>query len=115
MNTHRERGVQSFPLRWLAEGWLSPERLTLYLTVADEDADAVALYEWNIAACGAFHEVLGMVEVLLCNAMHTQLARWQQRRSQSSAWFDDPATGLTRRSIDDVMRARARGGSVFQS
>lgn len=96
------------PSRRLVEGWLSPERLAPYLTVTSNDTGAVALYEWNIAACGAFHEVLGMVEVLLRNAMHTQLTRWQERRGRSGAWFDDPATGLTQRSIDDVTTARAR-------
>ncbi|MGH3900006.1 MAG: hypothetical protein ACRDTA_17555 [Pseudonocardiaceae bacterium] len=56
------------PSRELVEGWLTPERLARYVAVAGDDTVAVELYEWNIAAAGAFYEVLGMVEVLLRNA-----------------------------------------------
>lgn len=96
------------PSRELVERWLTRERLARYVAAAGDDTAAVELYEWNIAASGAFYEVLGMVEVLLRNAMHTQLVQWQLRRGRSCAWFDDPTTGLTQRSIEDVTKARAR-------
>ncbi len=81
------------PSRELVEGWLTQERLARYVAVAGNDTAAVELYEWDITASGAFYEVLGMVEVLLRNAMHTQLVHWQLRRGRSCAWFDDPTTG----------------------
>lgn len=96
------------PSRELVESWLTPERLARYVAVSSDDTAAVELYEWNIVVSGAFYEVLGMVEVLLRNAMHTQLVHWQLRRGRSCAWFDDPTTGLHQRSIDDVTKARGR-------
>lgn len=57
--------------------WLSAERFDPYLRAAGGDgAAALALYEWNVAAAGAFHEMLGQFEVLLRNAMHDQLTAW---------------------------------------
>lgn len=89
--------------------WLSAERFDPYLRAAGGDgAAALALYEWNVAAAGAFHEMLGQFEVLLRNAMHDQLTAWHQRRGGTGAWFDDPRTGLSEIAVADVAKARSR-------
>jgi hypothetical protein len=55
---------------------LSPERIAPYLrATGDGDLDvAVRLYEWNLAISGALYEALGILEVVLRNALSTQLA-----------------------------------------
>lgn len=54
---------------------LSAERLAPYLrTMNGNLAEAVRLYEWNLAVSGAFYEALGIVEVVLRNALSEQLA-----------------------------------------
>lgn len=37
-------------------------------------AEAVRLYEWNVAVSGTFHEALNILEVVLRNALSEQLA-----------------------------------------
>lgn len=89
--------------------WLSAERFARYLRAAGGNgAAAIELYEWNVAASGAFHEVLGQLEVLLRNAMHDELTGWHRRRGHDGAWFDDPTIGLSSTAVADVAQARSR-------
>lgn len=89
--------------------WLSAERFARYLRAAGGNgAAAIELYEWNVAASGAFHEVLGQLEVLLRNAMHDALTSWHRRRGRDGAWFGDPAIGLSSAAVADVAKARSR-------
>lgn len=89
--------------------WLSAERLARYVQATGGDGTAAAqLYEWNVGAAGAFHEVLGQLEVLLRNAMHDRLTEWHARRGRTGLWFDDPEIGLTATAVADVVKARSR-------
>lgn len=88
--------------------WCSQERFRSYVQATSDQTAAVALYEWNIAISGAFHEVIGVVEILLRNAIHERLEDWHQRAGRSGAWFDHPAADLSSQAIADVAKARAR-------
>ncbi len=88
---------------------LSPERLGPYEQACGGDiVSAVALYEWNSAASAGFHEVLGLLEVVLRNALHDQLTAWHSHRHQASEWWDDPARILEARGRQDIADARSR-------
>lgn len=88
--------------------WCSVDRFRPYLAATSDHDAALALYEWNIAITGAFHEVLGVVEVLLRNTIHQQLAAWHRRAGRPGAWFDHPATDLSPQGVADVAKARSR-------
>jgi hypothetical protein len=103
----------SIPSSWPpvadVQRWLSAERFAPYLRSAGgNDTAAIELYEWNVAASGAFHEVLGQLEVLLRNAMHDELTRWHRRRGRTGSWFDDPSIRLSGTAVADVAKARSR-------
>ena len=54
---------------------LAPERLAPYRRATGGDLnEAVRLYEWNLAVSDALYEALGILEVVLRNALSTQLA-----------------------------------------
>lgn len=86
---------------------LSALRFRTYLVAAGGDVQcADRLYRWNIAASGAFYEVVGALEVPMRNAMHLQLTRWHQaHESDAGGWYDDPAGILNARSLDDIAAA----------
>jgi hypothetical protein len=53
----------------MAERWLSPARLSVYLEISGHDLPvALDLYAWNAALAGAVARDLGHIEVLLRNA-----------------------------------------------
>lgn len=53
---------------------LSPERVAPYVRATGGDLDAgVRLYEWNLTISGALFEALGILEVVLRNALNSQL------------------------------------------
>ena len=86
---------------------LSRERLAPYLHAAGGDpAEAVRLYEWNLAVSGAFYEALGILEVVLRNALSTQLAAHHGTRA--GQWYDDPLGVLSDLAHDDIAAARYR-------
>ncbi|MGO1543734.1 MAG: hypothetical protein ACTHXA_05255 [Gulosibacter sp.] len=86
---------------------LSIDRLGPYLRSADGDiGKAVCLYEWNLAVSGAFYEALGILEVVLRNALSEQLiARHGSRRGH---WYDDPFRVLSDQAHADIAAARER-------
>ncbi|KLL12992.1 hypothetical protein [Protofrankia coriariae] len=88
---------------------LSPERLGPYERACGDDiVSAIALYEWNGAVSAGFHEDLGVLEVVLRNALHDQLMAWHLHRHGASEWWDDPAGILEARGHQDVVDAGFR-------
>jgi hypothetical protein len=88
---------------------LSVERLVPYRLAADNNlARAIRLYEWNADIGAAFWASLGHVEVLLRNAMHTQLTRWSVGRHGDPRWYLDPDKLLSRPALADIDDARRR-------
>lgn len=86
---------------------LSPERLAPYLRTTGGDlADAVRLYEWNLTASGAFYEALSVLEVVLRNALSSQLAA--RHGTRPGQWYDDPAKVLSHQAHTDIRKARHR-------
>lgn len=86
---------------------LSAERLAPYLRVTNgELAGAIRLYEWNLAVSGAFYEALGVLEVVLRNAVCEQLVA--HHGTQVGHWYDDPLGVFSDRAADDIAAARKR-------
>jgi hypothetical protein len=86
---------------------LSPERLASYgRATADDDAAAVRLYAWNLAASGALYEALSVAEVVLRNALSAQLT--VHHGDLPGHWYDDPRDVLTEEAHTDIAVARAR-------
>lgn len=95
------------PLSVLLEQRLSVERLRPYRVATGRDLDgAIALYQWNTAAAGAFFEDLGHLEVVLRNALHLQLTLWHNAADRPGQWYDDPAGLLDRHRHEDISIAR---------
>ncbi|MFT3799138.1 hypothetical protein [Microbacterium sp.] len=86
---------------------LSPERLAPYLRATGGDPSAaVRLYEWNLAVSGALYEALGILEVVLRNALSTQLAA--HHGTLTGYWYDDPLDVLSDLAHQDIAAARRR-------
>lgn len=86
---------------------LSPERFVPYLRRTGGDLHrAVRLYEWNLAASGALYEGLGILEVVLRNALSKQLAA--HHGTLAGQWYDDPLGVLSDLAHDDIAAARRR-------
>ena len=80
---------------------LSPARALTYTAATMSEAEAVKLYRWNMELSGALHEVLGVVEVVVRNAMDSQLRAWNQTQPPRSGsplytgnWIENPARPL---------------------
>ncbi len=88
---------------------LSVERLGPYEHVCDHDLGrAMALYAWNSSISAAFYEALGLLEIVLRNALHEQLTIWHARRHRQGHWYDDPTALLEAHRRQDISDARAR-------
>lgn len=86
---------------------LSTERLVPYLRAANGELDkALRLYEWNLAVSGGLYEALGILEVVLRNALGTQLAA--HHGSLAGHWYDDPLGVLSDLAHEDIAAARRR-------
>lgn len=86
---------------------LSRERFAPYLRATGGDLHAaVRLYEWNLAASGALYEALGILEVVLRNALSVQLG--VHHGALAGQWFDDPLGVLSDLAHDDIAAARNR-------
>lgn len=93
---------------------LSSDRLAPYLRAASGDlAKAVRLYEWNLAVSGAFYEGLGVLEVVLRNAMSEQLSA--HHGTLAGHWYDDPLGVLSDQAHDDIAAARRRVAKLRRS
>lgn len=86
---------------------LSQERLAPYLHATNGDlTGAVRLYEWNLAVSGALYEALSILEVVLRNALSTQLAI--HHGNLAGHWYDDPLDLLSDLAHEDIAIARRR-------
>lgn len=86
---------------------LSTERLVPYLRAAAGELDkALRLYEWNLAVSGGLYEALGILEVVLRNALGTQLAA--HHGTLAGQWYDDPLGVLSDLAHEDIAAARRR-------
>jgi len=86
---------------------LSPERFAPYLRTTGGDLHAaVRVYEWNLAVSGALYEALGILEVVLRNALSTRLALYHG--ALAGQWYDDPLGVLSDLAHDDIAAARRR-------
>lgn len=75
-NEHAEGALEQPAHRAAVERYVTQARLGPYLAeVGDDYSRAEELYVWNLRASGAFHEVLGVFEVVLRNALCEELRR----------------------------------------
>ncbi len=85
----------------------STERMGPYLRLCGQDARrALALYDWNLHLSGAFQQSIGIVEIVVRNALASQLAL--KHGSRSGSWLDDPDGTLSAMARDHIQRARRR-------
>jgi len=116
----RSRGLRVFftysdQLRIDIETRLSPDRLSPFRSAVDGDvARAIDLYCWNAAVGSAFFGPIGVLEVLLRNALYRELCA-----VFSTPWHDDPSFLAIDRNfpgkVDDAKREiRRRGGSITE-
>jgi hypothetical protein len=109
-------GATSLPHIGLLRARVAPARFDRYLIDANgDDVLALRLYEWNIRLSSAFHETLGQFEVLLRNALDTQLQSWHRKLPGGDGrWYLDKARmPLQPKQWDQVASARrlARQGA----
>ena len=90
---------------YAVEPFLSTARLTPYRDAAGTNR-ALALYEWNCKISGEFFVILGQLEVVLRNAVDTNL-RTSTLASTSGSWLHDQGT-LRKEEIADIAKARSR-------
>ena len=74
------------------EAALSRQRLRTYRRATPGRNQALDLYVWNTAMSAAFYGPLQVLEVVLRNALHEQLAG-----CYGAAWYDNPEAGLDTR------------------
>jgi hypothetical protein len=89
---------------------LSPPRFGRYLSVAGSAGQAAELYAWNGRLSGAVHEELGMLEVVLRNALDRQLIKYHQLTFNGDGrWYADRRMPWqSARMADQLERARAQ-------
>ncbi|WP_322747278.1 MULTISPECIES: hypothetical protein [unclassified Frankia] len=56
----------------------------------------------------AFHESLGLLEVVLRNALHDQLTVWHGQTGRRDHWYDDPVGILEAHRRHDIAATRVR-------
>ncbi|RAV06126.1 hypothetical protein DQP55_24265 [Mycolicibacterium sp. GF69] len=84
---------------------LHPSRLAHYRSLSGgQDADALALYEWNIEVAAALQDPLGIAEVAVRHAIDTQLCGWSQQHVGAPEWIDHRA-GIPYLSAPNVFTA----------
>lgn len=86
---------------------LTAERLSTYGLAKDEDVTkAFRLYESNMQAAAAVMHTLGMIEVLVRNALDASLVQWQEPQEPAQDWLRSPL--LDRQATLVVDRAVSR-------
>lgn len=95
----------------ILEGFSSP-RLQPFLTAANGDeAEALKLYAWNTQMAGAALEQLSHLEILLRNAIDTQLSRKVREDNCGIPWFLLPPFSLAQGDVIDAVRGRLRAAN----
>jgi len=89
---------------------LSPPRFSRYVSVAGSATRAADLYSWNGRLSGAVHEELGMLEVVLRNALDRQLVKYHHvTLNGDGLWYADRRMPWqSPRMVDQIDRARAQ-------
>jgi hypothetical protein len=89
---------------------LSPPRFARYVSAAGSPERAAELYAWNVRLSGAVHEELGMLEVILRNALDRQLVRYHQiALGGDGRWYAGPLMPWrSARMSEQIGRARAQ-------
>lgn len=88
---------------------LGEPRVQGYLDACGGDgAAALALYQWNTRAGGAFWETLSHLEIALRNVLASRLAARHAAARRAGSWLDDPAQELDNRARRDIAKARRR-------
>jgi hypothetical protein len=94
----------------LIEHHLSPARLGPYIAEAGSVEQALQLYQWNAAISAALFELIGYSEVILRNALTTQLSQLRINAGDPTGewftitrWFQP---SWTTPMIDSITRAR---------
>ena len=85
----------------------SQTRLDPYEAAARDDPDlTVALYDWNIQIGSAFFEDIGIVEVVLRNALDKTLREHYQSRPDSEPWYHQNGVLLTPQgtAVDEAIK-----------
>lgn len=68
---------------------MHPSRLALYRSAAGgQDAEALALYEWNIELSGALQGPLGIAEVAVRHAIDSRLSAWSVQHVGDREWIN---------------------------
>jgi hypothetical protein len=115
--------VQPDPRTAAIVAQLSRPRLAPYLAAAGGNVrDGLRLYQWNIDLSGAVYEALHVFEVVLRNAMDTQLSAWNASqadaatgRTHSADWLMDPAHLLIRLAGSDITKAADRARTALRT
>ena len=96
---------------WI-DSWLSPARLSRYLTHAGgHRSAALALYEWNVQISAALHRDLAHLEIALRNAYDAAAgAHW----SGSGHWLRDDAAQAFAPVLRTKHRSRGGGRTSYQ-
>jgi hypothetical protein len=83
---------------------VTSERLGSYLSASNHDLErAFALYEWNMRASAPMLMTIGMVEVVVRNALDEQLRAWAVARHPGRSWLD--AAPLDIKGKQDIAKA----------
>lgn len=70
------------------ERWITAPRFRAFLDAADGDqAQATALYDWNVCVSAVFFEALSYGEVLLRNAIDAQFPPLRHDESAAESWL----------------------------
>ncbi|ROP44377.1 Abi-like protein [Rathayibacter sp. PhB185] len=101
--TETQGGVQVAytPTETQLEQWISTERLTRYRSARE---DTVELYLWNAELSAQLLELVGHVEVLMRNAIHSQLAP----HSIDQKWYIDGYYSFPSRAQKEIATAQGR-------
>lgn len=88
-----------------------------YRACTNSEREALALYRWNMTLSGALHESLGLVEVVLRNAIDRRLQLWNSSQpaaqgvsSYGTNWVETPA-----RPLWAILNPPGRGGTRHSS
>jgi hypothetical protein len=92
---------------------LAPARFDQYVTVAGGDTvTALRLYEWNAQVSSVLYVALGQFEVLLRNALDTQLVKFNKKAlAGNGVCWNDANMPLHDDLASQVRRARQRASS----
>jgi hypothetical protein len=85
---------------------LTNERMGSYFNSSSGILGAFRLYEWNMSASASVMHTVGMVEVLVRNALDKSLASWSDSRHPGVDWLTLPM--LDARARADITEAKRR-------